>query len=460
MSGTHIALNKHLLAICLIASLGGLLFGFDTAVIAGTTIDLTNIFHLSPLALGLTVSSALWGTVIGAALAGRASDIIGRRACLRFLGLLYVLTALGCSFAWGWYPLLLFRVLAGLAVGGSSVISPTYISEIAPPKLRGRLVMAFQYNVVLGMLLAYFSNFCVGLLHLGAVDWRWKFGIAAIPALGFYLALFLIPESPRWLVGKGRTKEALEILERNGDPEPALELSEIVKSLGGSTNSRTEGVFQWRYRFPIFLAISIGMFNQLSGINAILYYLNDIFEKAGFNRVSSDSQAVLIGLTNLIAVSLAMSVIDKIGRRKLLLIGSVGTAVCLFGVATIFRLNQHQGALLWFLVGFIGFFSFSQGAVIWVYISEIFPNRVRAKGQSIGSFTHWFMNAIVSIAFPIVAARWHAAPFYFFAGVMATQFFVVLICFPETRGISLEAMEEQLHLSRAQRKQARFAEQE
>jgi SP family arabinose:H+ symporter-like MFS transporter len=187
------------------------------------------------------------------------------------------------------------------------------------------------------------------------------------------------------------------------------------------------------------------MFNQLSGINAILYYLNDIFEKAGFTRVSSDFQAVLIGVTNLVAVTLATTLIDRIGRRMLLLIGSVGTTVCLLGVATVFHLGQYQAALLWFLIGFIGFFSFSQGAVIWVYISEIFPNKVRAKGQSIGSFTHWFMNALVSVAFPIVAARWHAAPFYFFAGVTATQFFVVILFYPETRGIALEAMEKELH---------------
>lgn len=445
MFDTRRSINTHVLVTSLIASFGGLLFGFDTAVISGTTDDLTRIFHLSPFALGITVSSALWGTVAGAALAGRISDIVGRRACLRFLGLLYVVTALGCALTWGWYPLLIFRLLAGLAVGGSSVVSPTYISEIAPPKLRGRLVIAFQYNVVLGMLLAYLSNYCLGLMHLGPVDWRWKFGVAAFPALGFFLALFFIPESPRWLVGKGRNMEALKVLVRNGDPQPERELSEIANSLVGGKGSASEGVFQWRYRFPIFLAISIGVFNQLSGINAILYYLNDIFMKAGFNRVSSDFQAVLIGLTNLFAVTLATSLIDKIGRRMLLLIGSVGTTACLFGVATIFHLGQYQGALLWFLIGFIGFFSFSQGAVIWVYISEIFPNKVRAKGQSIGSFTHWFMNALVSIAFPIVAARWHAAPFYFFSAIMATQFFVVAFFYPETRGISLEDMEEKLH---------------
>jgi MFS transporter, SP family, arabinose:H+ symporter len=445
MSERRTTLNKYLLATCLIASLGGLLFGFDTAVIAGTTSSLTNAFHLSPLALGLTVSSALWGTVLGAGFAGKLGDIFGRRTCLRALGLLYVLSALGCALAWGWYPLVCFRVLAGLAVGASSVISPTYIAELSPPKLRGRLVMAFQFNVVLGMLFAYFSNFCLGLLHLGGSDWRWKFSVAVVPALVFYFALFFIPESPRWLVGKSKMPEALEVLRRNGDPAPEFELGEITRSLQVAVGSKGGNVFQWRYRLPIFLAISIGIFNQLSGINAILYYLNDIFEKAGFDKGSSDLQAVLIGITNLIGVTLAMLVIDKIGRRMLLLIGSVGTTICLFGVGTIFRLVQYQGALVWLLMGFIGFFTFSQGAVIWVYISEVFPNRVRAKGQSIGSFTHWLMNALVSMVFPIAAARWHSGPFYFFSGFTALQFIVVILFFPETRGISLEAMEEQLH---------------
>jgi SP family arabinose:H+ symporter-like MFS transporter len=430
---------------CIIASLGGLLFGFDTAVIAGTTKSLTKAFDLAPLDLGITVSSALWGTVLGAAFAGNLSDKMGRRSCLQSLGLLYTVTALGCALAWGWYPLLGFRILGGLAIGGSSVISPTYIAEIAPPKLRGRLVATFQFNVVLGILLAYLSNYFIGLCGFGVAEWRWKFGVAAIPAAGFYMALFLIPESPRWLVRQGREQEALEILERIGNPSPGRELAEIAKSMARENNSSSERVFQWRNRLPIFLAISIAMFNQLSGINAILYYLNSIFEKAGFDSISSDFQAVLIGVTNLIAVTLAMTVIDRLGRRMLLLIGSVGTSLCLFGVATIFRLHQYQGFLVLFLIGFIGFFSFSQGAVIWVYISEIFPNKVRAKGQSIGSFTHWFMNALVSVAFPIVAATWGAAPFYFFAGITALQFFVVLVFYPETKGISLEAMESSLH---------------
>jgi SP family arabinose:H+ symporter-like MFS transporter len=437
--------TNSLLATCIIASLGGLLFGFDTAVIAGTTRDLTKAFDLSPFALGITVSSALWGTLVGALLAGSVGDRLGRRACLQSLGLLYVVTALGCATAWGWYPLLCFRILGGLAIGGSSVVSPIYISEIAPPRLRGRLVATFQFNVVLGILLAYVSNYFIGLGDFGSAEWRWKFGVAAVPAAGFYIALFLIPESPRWLVRRGRNQEALQVLGLNGDAHPARELAEIAKSMANEQDSSGERVFQPRYRLPIFLAVSIGMFNQLSGINAILYYLNSIFEKAGFDSISSDFQAVLIGITNLIAVTLAMTVIDRIGRKMLLLIGSVGTTLCLLGVATIFRLHQYQGALVLFLIGFVGFFSFSQGAVIWVYISEIFPNQVRAKGQSIGSFTHWFMNAVVSVAFPIAAATWGAAPFYFFAGITALQFFVVLIVYPETRGISLEAMEATLH---------------
>jgi MFS transporter, SP family, arabinose:H+ symporter len=437
-------LNRHLLSICAVASLGGLLFGFDTAVIAGATRTLTSTFHLSPLALGITVSSALWGTVAGAAFAGNLADKYGRRTSLKILGFLYVVTALGCALAWGWSVLLLFRVLGGLAIGGSSVISPTYIAEISPPKVRGRLVATFQANIVIGILLAYISNYFVGLMNFGLADWRWKFGVSIVPALGFFLALFTIPESPRWLVRQGRQEEALQVMERNGDPDPRRELIEIEQSLEGEGTS-AERLFQRRYRFPIFLVITIGLFNQLSGINAILYYLNSIFENAGFDRVSSDLQSVMIGVTNLIAVGCAMLVIDRAGRRMLLLIGSVGTTISLTGVACIYEFHRYQAALLWCLVGFIGFFSFSQGAVIWVYISEVFPNHVRAKGQSLGSFTHWFVNAIVAAAFPIVAARWVAAPFFFFACITALQFFVVYFFFPETRGLSLESMETSLH---------------
>ncbi len=450
MTGTQrkaASINKHLLGIAVIASAGGLLFGFDTAVIAGTTTALTAIYGLTAFTLGITVSSALWGTVVGAAVAGNLSDRYGRRTCLRFVGLLYLLSALGCAFAWGWPTLLVFRTLSGLAIGASSVISPTYIAEISPPKLRGRLVGAFQFNVVFGIMLAYISNYVVGRVAPGPHEWRWKLGVAALPALCFFVSLFFIPESPRWLVAQGQNEAALAVLQRNGDENPERERQEIASSLEQALGSKADRVFQWRYRLPLFLAITIGMFNQLSGINAILYYLNSIFERAGFTQVSGDQQAILIGFVNLAAVTAAMMVIDKVGRRPLLLIGSVGTTLCLAGVGVSFQSNRGRGALLWLLMGFIAFFTFSQGAVIWVYISEIFPNRVRAKGQSIGSFSHWFMNAIVSFLFPVLATRWGAAaPFYFFASMTTLQFFVVWRMYPETRGVSLEDMEAKLHV--------------
>jgi MFS family permease len=239
-------------------------------------------------------------------------------------------------------------------------------------------------------------------------------------------------------------EEAREVLRRVGERNPERDLHEIAETLKTQSTALREPLFQSRYRKPIFLAISIGIFNQLSGINAILYYLNDIFERAGFSRVSTDTQAVAIGFTNLVFTLLAMSVIDRLGRKKLLLAGAVGTAVCLAGVAMIFSTGKRPQWLLWLLVGFIASFAFSQGAVIWVYLSEVFPNLVRAKGQSLGSFTHWFMNALISAVFPVMAARSGATPFILFAVMMVVQFFVVLALYPETKGISLEKMEQQL----------------
>jgi MFS transporter, SP family, arabinose:H+ symporter len=357
---------------------------------------------------------------------------------------LYVLTALGCGLAWNWYVLVGFRFIGGLAIGASSVIGPMYIAEIAPAKKRGRLVAFFQLNIVLGILLAYLSNYLISQAGLGTAEWRWKLGVAAAPALAFFIALFAIPQSPRWLVAAGRMAEAENVLRQMGETEPAREIQEIADSLGVERGRRNELLFQRRYRKPVFLAICIGMFNQFSGINAILYYLNDIFERAGFSRVSSDMQAVVIGFTNLVFTLLAMSVIDRLGRRKLLLIGAAGTATCLAGVSAIFATGKQPGLLVWLLIAFIAFFAFSQGAVIWVYLSEVFPNVVRAKGQSLGSFTHWIMNALISAIFPVMAASSGAEPFIFFTAMTVLQFFVVLLVFPETKGYSLEEMEHHL----------------
>ena len=430
-----------------VAALGGLLFGFDTAVIAGTTAGLTAAFALTPNSLGLTVAIALVGTVIGSMIAGFPGDRYGRRDSLRVMAVLYLISALGCAFAWDWYSLVFFRFIGGLAIGGSSVLGPMYIAEIAPAKLRGRLVGVFQFNVVAGILVAYFSNYLIGRAEFGANEWRWMLGVAGIPALLFFLMLFGIPRSPRWLVQKSRVDQARSVLVLIGEENVEAELADIVQSIDVEHGHGQEPLFQWKYRYPIFLAVAIGAFNQLSGINAILYYLNDIFARAGFSKVSGDLQAVSIGFTNLVAVIIAMSIIDRVGRKTLLLIGSVGCAACLAGVAAVFFSNSHEGWLVWLLVGFIASFSFSQGAVIWVFLSEVFPTRVRAKGQSLGSFTHWFMNAAISWSFPVIASHSRGAPFVFFSIMMVAQFFVVLFAFPETKGITLEDMQRKFGIA-------------
>jgi MFS transporter, SP family, arabinose:H+ symporter len=437
-------LNATLLKSTVVAALGGLLFGFDTAVISGTTSALTDTYHLSPLLLGVTVFSALCGTVLGAMLAGFPGERFGRRDSLRVMAILYLISGLGCATAWNWTALVAFRFIGGLGVGGSSVLGPMYIAEVAPAKLRGRLVGVFQFNVVFGILLAYFSNYVIGLQHFGATEWRWELGVTAIPAALFFVMLFTIPRSPRWLVKKGRVNEARAVLRVTGDEDYEHDLQEIVASINVEQGQAAEQLFSRKYALPIFLAVSIGMFNQLSGINAILYYLNDIFSFAGFSKVSGNLQAVAVGATNLLFTMIAMSVIDRLGRKTLLLVGSVGTAICLGGVATIFFTHQHQSLLLWLLIGYIAFFAFSQGAVIWVYLSEVFPNSVRAKGQSLGSFSHWFMNATISLIFPVVAASSGAYPFVLFSMMMVLQFFVVLFVYPETKGLTLEEMQKKL----------------
>ncbi len=440
-------MNAYLARSPVVAALGGLLFGFDTAVIAGTTGQLRELFELSPGALGLMVSMALWGTVIGSFLAGIPGDKYGRRDSLRFMSVLFFVSALGCAIAWDWYSLMFFRLVGGLGVGGASVLGPMYIAEIAPAQWRGRLVGFFQFNIVFGILVAYLSNYVVGQLGFGESEWRWKLGIEAAPAVLFFVTLFTIPRSPRWLVKRRQVDEAREVLTLTGDPNVEEQLASIVESIDAEHGHASEPLFQAKYKVPILLAIGISVFNQLSGINGILYYLNDIFASAGFDKVSGDLQAVAIGGTNLIFTIIAMMIIDKVGRKKLLLIGSVGTALCLLGVAAVFLTDSHHDKLVWMLVGYIAFFGLSQGAVIWVYISEVFPNRVRASGQSLGSFTHWIMNALVSGTFPMMATASGGYPFVFFAAAMVVQFFVVLRFFPETKGLSLEQMQKKMGIS-------------
>jgi sugar porter (SP) family MFS transporter len=425
----------------IVGALGGLLFGFDTAVIAGTTHQLAEVYRLSPTMLGLTVSIALWGTVVGCLFSGVLGQRIGGREALRVMAGVYIISAIGCSLAWNWPALVVFRFIGGLGIGGSSVLGPVYIAELAPAKWRGRLVGLFQINIVVGILLAYFSNFMIARLNLGATEWRWELGIAALPALLFLIMLYGIPRSSRWLVTQNRMSEAHQVLELMGSPNSAAELQEITDSIRLERSSTSEHLFRRKYRLPIVLAVTIGMFNQLSGINAILYYLNDIFLAAGFSKVSGNMQAVIVGATNLAATLLGMALIDKLGRKTLLLVGSVGTAVCLSGVAWVFLTHSHQTWLVWLLTAYITFFAISQGAVIWVYIAEVFPTRVRSKGQSLGSGAHWVTNALISGVFPLLARRSGGAPFVFFAAMMVVQFFLVLLVYPETKGATLEQLQ-------------------
>jgi SP family arabinose:H+ symporter-like MFS transporter len=329
-----------------------------------------------------------------------------------------------------------FRILTGLAIGASTVLAPVYMTEIAPPRWRGAMVGMFQFNITFGILVAYLSNYLIGTLNLGVDEWRWKFSIAFWPGAVLFAMLFTIPNSPRWLALKGRSREAREIFQQIA---PDASAHEEAAALNPPVISGVDWRANWaKYRKPIFLAVAIAAFNQLAGINAILYYINDIFTAAGFSKTSSDLQSVMIGATNLLFTIPALYLIDRAGRKTLLLIGSVGLFVTLAGTAAIMLTGQHQNLLLWMLIGFIGSFAFSQGAVIWVYIAEIFPTEVRALGQSLGSGTHWVMDAIIVTYFPIVAAYSKGAPFVFFAAMVVLQFIVVLFFFPETKRTPLE----------------------
>ena len=437
-------INSHVVKSTIVGALGGLLFGFDTAVISGTTEALTLKYHLSPAMLGVTVSSALIGTVISAMTAGIPGQKFGRRDSLRAMAIFYIISAIGCALAWNLPALIFFRFIGGLGIGGSSVLGPMYIAEIAPTAWRGRLVGFFQVNIVIGILLAYVSNFFIGSLHLGASEWRWMLGISGIPAVLFLFMLFFIPRSPRWLVMQANLKEALTVLRQIGDPDPQRELEEIAASIHLEKSAASVPIFSRQYRLPVFVALTVGMFCQLSGINAILYYLNDIFKLAGATKISGDVQAVAVGAMNLVATLAAMSVIDKFGRKKLLLTGTVGLAICLAMISALFLTGAHMNWLVWLLMLYIGFFAISQGAVVWVYPGEVFPTRARAKGQSLGSSSHWITNAAISLVFPVLAKSSGAYPFIFFTAMMVIDFFLVLFYYPETSGISLEQM--QYHL--------------
>lgn len=429
-----------------VAALGGLLFGFDTAVISGTTDALQAEFGLSAFWLGFTVAVALVGTIVGSSAVGAPADAFGRKNALFAIAAAYLVSAVGCALAPEWYTLLAARLLGGVAIGAASVVAPMYIAEIAPAQWRGRLVAVSQLNIVVGILISFVSNYLLARLFEPEVAWRWMLGVVAVPSLAFLLLLFTVPESPRWLARVGQEDQARAVLLRLGAPDADEELLAIRASLADATGGEAGRLFQPRYARPIFLAMAVAAFNQLSGINALMYYAPTIFHLAGAGRESALLQSVAVGGTNLVFTVAAMFLIDRVGRRPLLLAGSVGMVACMGLAAWQFALGELASGplVLASLLGYIACFAFSQGAVIWVFISEVFPNAVRAGGQALGSFTHWALAAAVSWLFP-VAAEWSAsAAFGFFAAMMVLQFAFAWLVMPETKGGTLEDIEQRL----------------
>lgn len=430
----------------IVAALGGFLFGFDTAVISGVEKSIQVFWDLDQFAHGFTVASALIGTVLGSLIAGRPAEKYGRKKILQAIGLLYIVTSLVTALTPDWIPFVLFRFLGGVGVGASSVVGPMYISEISPASRRGRLVALFQFNVVTGILLAFVSNYF--LFGISEDSWRWMLGVQAVPAVIYFIMVFFVPESPRWLIKNKRSTEAQRVLAEIGEPDVVQAAARIEESLYTEVGTKKETLFNGHYNKPIFYAIALAMFNQLSGINAIMYYAPRIFEMTGLAKDTALLQAISIGVTNMVFTLLAISMIDKYGRKTLLIIGSIGMVISLGLVAWSFYTKDFGGyAVMLYLVAFIAFFAFSQGAVIWVFLSEIFPNKVRSQGQTLGSFTHWIMAVIVSWIFPVIAESTENGGFYsflFFASMMLLHGIFAWRLLPETKGKSLEGIQREI----------------
>ena len=443
-------LNANLMKATLTGALGGLLFGFDTVVIAGAIGALVKLYSLDPHKEGLTVAIGLVGTVIGALGAGQIGQRLGSRETLRITAILYVISAAGCAFAWNWDSFLLFRFIGGLGIGASSVLGPVYIAELSPAKWRGRFVALFQFNVVFGIVLAYLSNYMIRTLHLGATEWRWQVGVAGIPAIAFLILLFGIPRSPRWSASRDRIDEALEVLKLMGDPNPEAELADIREALRQEHSSAHERVFQWKYRYPLFLAISIrGIFNwQLAGINAILYYINDIFGAAGYSQLSGDQKAIAIGVTNLIFTMVGNERDRQTGAQDAFAgSGPRGRLPAWPELAWIFASNSHEKPMLVWDPGdlYCVLRAVARSGYLGVYRRSLPDIGSFQRGQGVGSASHWFMNAAIAETFPIVVHSMSTAtPFVFFSIMTAVQFLTVLFAYPETKGQTLEALQRKL----------------
>ncbi|MAT69692.1 MAG: MFS transporter [Planctomycetaceae bacterium] len=461
-------LRRPLIVSAAVSALGAFLFGFDTVVISGAEQRLAEIF--APQAgltdwwasfwHGVLMAAALIGTVIGSIAVGKPADAIGRRGVMFWLAVLYFVSAAGSALAWDWYSLFLFRLIGGLGVGGASVVSPMYIAEISPAHARGRLVALAQFNIVFGILCAYVSNYVIHGFDLGANEWRWMFAVETVPAVLYFGLLFITPRSPRWLVAKSRDDEARQVLQLVGVDAAGEtvdeELAAIRQSIDLEHHNLDEPFFQAKYMKPIMLAFAIAAFNQLSGINAILYYSKRIFESAGY----TDADAALmnsigLGVVNLVFTMIGMALIDHFGRKRLMLIGSIGYLLSLGATTWAFRTQQTADGgftetgsrtVLIGLLAFLAAHAVGQGAVIWVFIGEIFPNRVRARGQAFGSFTHWIFAAGISQTFPLIAEMSASGIFLFYTLCMVGQLLWVIFVMPETKGVPLEQIQERLNI--------------
>jgi sugar porter (SP) family MFS transporter len=432
----------HLAANSFTAALGGLLFGFDTAVISGTIPFITKYFNLSDAMLGWAVSSALVGCVVGSLSVGKPGDLFGRRLMLKIMALLFILSALGTGLSRTLTGFVVFRLIGGLAIGGASVLSPMYISEISPAKYRGRLVAISQLAIVTGILLAFFSNYL--LVNTGDNNWRWMFIAGAAPALLFFVLLFFISQSPRWLVLMGQSEEARRVIARlnpGTDVEP--ELKEIRESVQKAGNGIRVRIFRKPYTRLVVIGMILGMFGQFTGINVIMYYAPSIFQSAGFSSDSALLQTVVIGATNLVFTLIGMALIDKVGRKTLLMAGALGMAVFLGLIAAGMTYHFLGGfVLLACVIGFTASFASTMGVVIWVYLSEMFPNSIRSRGTAISSFSVWLVNCATAFLFPIVMGKLGTAPvFAFYCIATLVSFFFFWRFLVETKGQSLEDLE-------------------
>ena len=441
-----------------VAAVGGLIFGFDTAVISGAEEQIQEQFGLSATMLGFTVTTALIGTIMGALIAGKPADRFGRKKVLYVIGGLYVVGAIGSAFAPNVEVLMIFRFLGGLGVGASSVCAPIYTAEIAPPANRGKLVGLVQFNIVLGILVAYASNAVIRAVVEHDHAWRWMLGVMVVPAVIFLLLLPTVPETPRWLAADGQwdaaraTSERLCVTQEEADAQ----MAEIEASLNAAANAPTVPFFTRGHTKVIMLAVAIAFFNQMSGINAILYYAPRVLQDAGASTNSAYLMSIAVGAMNLIATMAALTVIDRLGRRTLMIVGSIGYLISLGFLTSVMFYYESLGGFtstssVLVLVGlmvFIAAHAFGQGSVIWVFISEIFPNRIRGRGQSLGSLTHWVFAAATSFAFPpIIEALGGGVAFSIFFIAMVGQLIWVLKVMPETKGVPLEEMEAKLGLT-------------